>query len=116
MNENEMNNNEMQVAAPVQEQVMVQQSADPVIPEVGKKSGMTTGQKLAGLGLIGFAIAGIVWLITVIVKGVKKVVNAFKKPQEAPVQQAAAPAPAVAQEQPAAVQQEVQQAAAPEQK
>lgn len=111
-----MNNNEMQVTAPAatqEQQVMVQQTADPVIPE---KKGMTMGQKLAGLGLIGFAIAGIVWLVMGIVKLVKKVVGLFKK--EEPAQQAAAPVPApAATQEPAApqVQQEVQQAT-PEQK
>ena len=108
MNENEMNNNEMQVA-PVQEQVTVQQAADPVISE---KKGMSTGQKLAGAGLIAFAIAGIVWAVKSIIGGVKKVVKAFKK--EEPVQQAA-PAPVVQEPAAPQVQQEVQQAA-PEQK
>lgn len=121
MNEmNEMNNEmQQQVVAPVatqEQQVMVAQQA-PGIPE---KKGMTTGQKLAGLGLIGFAIAGIVWLITGIVKLVKKVVGLFKK--EAPDQQVAAPAPAPAVTQepvaPAAPQdqQTTVQAATPEQK
>lgn len=83
-----MNENEVMQEAPVQEQVMVQQ----VIPEASDKRGMTTGQKLAGLGLIGFAIAGIAWLVTATVKAVKKVVAKIKTPKEAPAQQVAVPA------------------------
>ena len=98
--------NEVEVTAPAQEQ------AAPVAPEATKKS-MTTGQKLAGLCLIGFALAGVVWLVMGIVKGVKKVIGLFKKPKEEP----AAPAPATPQE-PAPAPQATQetQTPAPEQK
>ena len=104
---NELNNatiNEAEVTQATVNEAVVTQADVQVIPE---KKGMSTGQKLAGLGLIGLAIAGIVWLITGIVKGVKKVAAFFKKnKEEAPAQQPAAPAPAATPEQPAPQKQE----------
>lgn len=43
------------------------------------KTGLTTGQKAVGLGVIGFAIFGLIQLIRLIIGGVKKIAAKFKK-------------------------------------
>ena len=62
------------------------------------KTGLTTGQKIAGGTVIGFAIGGIVWLILSIIKGVKwiigKIKNRKKKEEPAKTEEAPKPAPA----------------------
>ena len=91
----ELNNTTVNEATVTQAEVnnaVITQADVQCVPE--QKKGMSTGQKVAGMTLIGFAILGIVTLVRLIVSGFKKVIGFFKKDKEAPAQQpAAAPAP-----------------------
>ena len=122
MNENmEMQENQEVTQEVVSVPQVAQQPQMVPAPVQEQKSGLTNGQKAAGITVIGFAIGGIVWLVLSIVKGVKKFIGWCKKKapaQEPASQQAAAPAAEATAQAPVTPEQpaQTQTQAAPEEK
>ena len=78
-----MNENEV-VANVTETEEVANDVATEVVPAT-KDEKMTFSQKFAGLGVIGLAIAGLIWAILGIVKGVKFVISKIKgKKKEQP--------------------------------
>ena len=60
---------------------LVEITNDQVVEQASSKTGLTGGQKAIGLGVIGFAIFGIVELVRFAIKGIKALVNKIKGKQ-----------------------------------